>query len=249
MMIYALVIIVVVAVLGFFLILPALSNVTALRAEVQELADRDINTRNVIAQTEQYQRMYDEAKVDYDTYKKLFYLPMDPEALDETITGMLVNHGLEPINLTMTPLGTETVSYFAPPPLVASAVPEKSTDGSLAVATDTAISGVDAALADSMGGMNTFVYTVDVNADGDRSELFDIIEFVRNTPSLEVLNYNYTDPTEEIIYGMFGEDPTTTRTAGSVSISFKVYVFIEGVSAQPQNIEAPTETPEETPAE
>jgi len=89
-------------------------------------------------------------------------------------------------------------------------------------------------------GAASFVYTVNVSASGDWSNLYRLLDNLKDKNGVEVVSYEYNEATTEM--GPAGAGPGTTSTIGSamnsvapeydsISMVLKLYVYVEGMSA------------------
>jgi hypothetical protein len=259
-MIYLLVIVAVVGGLVFLVIIPALDNLTTLQAEVDDLKVQEMDYRHVIAQTDNYLTMYDEAKTTYNKAKKKYFKPMKPETLDEKVTGYLTDAGFDPETLSMSTLNVEGVPPYYASVLNPTAVPEpanadtasegaiaEGTEGQTpAETTENAAAAADSGYADavaSMGGAPTFVYTVNVSVAGEWSNLYRLLDAVKKKSGIEIVSYQYNAANSPSSAGGSASTGTTDgvgSAAGTantiaqkdtISLIIKVYVFVKGVPA------------------
>ncbi|MDR0817755.1 MAG: hypothetical protein LBN35_03860 [Clostridiales Family XIII bacterium] len=257
-MIYALVVIGVIAALVFLVAIPAMDNLTALQDETADLKNQEMEYRQVIAQADSYHEMFDEAQTTYKKAQKKYFKPMKPETLDEKITGYLMDAGFDPSTLSMSTLNVEGVPGYTAPILNPTAVPElpdtdtatadiavtdggaednadaaaaggagaEGADTGTEVADTTAAEGYDEAAA-NMGGAPAFVYTVNVSAQGEWSNLYKLLDTVRKKSGIEIISYQYNDASG-------GQ----TASKDTVTMVIKVYVFVKGVPASTGNVDA-----------
>jgi type II secretory pathway component PulM len=254
-MVVGLVVIVIIAVLVFVIYLPAQDNIAALEDKIVELEEEYIGYEQQIAMTPSYQESYESAKAEYNAYQQFFYPFLNPEEVDELITGMLRDYKLEPVRLTMTALSEESLASYVAEPLVAGAVPEPTDDsasegegegeGPAAIGearNDAALSAVEGAAGDAAGSTDTtapgvdldtaekdttvYVYTIDVQADGTSTELLKFLDKTKSKNGFEVVNWTFTDPGES--KSIAGAISDTGKTTGSVQLQIKLYVFLGG---------------------
>jgi hypothetical protein len=160
---------------------------------------------------------------------------MEPETLDGTITGLLVQSGFEPETLSMTTLTIDAVPPFAPGPLRESALTDQEED----------VSGEEEA------GAASFVYTVTASAEGSYKNLYDLLDLVSDIRGLEIASFAYTKGEQPTINTLAGAgaavgsalsgNSSLVRTKDTVTIIFKVYVFVDGLSASDGEAGTPTE--------
>jgi type II secretory pathway pseudopilin PulG len=122
-MISALAIVAIVAVVVFLVVLPALDKVTTLEDEVAVLQGAQSEAQQVLDQIPGYRTAVEEAEKDYKNYQHFYYEFMDPEAIDKTVTNMLLNNDLDPQRLTMTSINHEELPAYVPFTLVPKPVP------------------------------------------------------------------------------------------------------------------------------
>ncbi|MDR3305837.1 MAG: hypothetical protein LBS85_07450 [Clostridiales Family XIII bacterium] len=105
-------------------------------------------------------------------------------------------------------------------------------------ADDTALppaGGETSAPSEAAANVSSFVYTIDINATGSRSSLFTFLEKVAGMSAIEVTMYDFTDPMLKSSLGNLGLAGSGVKqeyTPGYVNLQIKLYVFIEGASAQ-----------------
>jgi type II secretory pathway component PulM len=130
-MIVGLLVVVVIAMLLFLIYIPAQENIAALEDREAELQQEYSSYENQIAQTPTYRVAFDSAKVKYNAYQEFFYPFMNPEEVDELITGTLRDNKIDPERLTMTALSEEPLSHYTAVQLVPNAVaePEEPSNG------------------------------------------------------------------------------------------------------------------------
>ena len=245
-MVYGLVVVVVLAVLIFLIILPALSKLSTLTDEVSELQLKETEMRITISQTDAFKVRYEDANKNLTALKKQFFLEMDPESLDETITALIVEAGLAPKDLQMTSIQQGLIPEFISQPLDPAGMPTITTGeatGTPGAATpapeDTA--GMEAPQGpDSEAGTEAFVYTVAARANGDKNNLSRLIDIVNDTSGIELNSYRYSLIDDVADAGALTEVGSTV-VGGSVEMEFYVYVYIDitsGVTYTPIGEEA-----------
>jgi hypothetical protein len=122
-MIFILIIVAIAVVMGYFLLLPMMSEYKTIQTEYTELQDRELEMRRQIEQKESYQQAYNLALVQYNEYSQYFYRPLDPEILDELVTGLTLASGLSPVTMSMSQLSPEGVPLYTPTDLTLRPVP------------------------------------------------------------------------------------------------------------------------------
>jgi type II secretory pathway component PulM len=130
-MIGTLIVLALIAAVAFIVVLPALDRINGIEAEIVELEQQRGEVREEPDLRPEYQAAYEAALRDFENYQHFYYPFMDPETIDKTITNMLLESGLDPVRLTMSPLGFEPLTgYSASQTLVARPVPtlDKDTD-------------------------------------------------------------------------------------------------------------------------
>ncbi|MDR0875334.1 MAG: hypothetical protein LBN12_03895 [Clostridiales Family XIII bacterium] len=247
-MIFVLIIVGIAFVMGYFLLMPMMTEYKTVQAEYTELQDREVEMRAQIEQKEAYQQAYNQALVQYNEYSRYFYRQIDPEILDELVTGLTLASGLDPVNLTMSQLTQEgvppyTATNLAPQPIPviepeapadeASGAPEDEPaageDGTGAGATEPAFEEPVYTEPATSEGAASFVYTVEMTANGSRLAYYDLLARVKAMDAIEVVSFSYRDPVTE--KAPAGSDAKDTFTPGELRFSLKVYVFVEGVPA------------------
>lgn len=220
-MIYGLVVIVIIAVLVFLIILPALTNLSELDSEVSELQNKKMEMEYAISQVDDFEERYVAAEKAFKSYKKQLFLPMDPESLDELVTSLLVDSGLTPKNLTMSPLQQAQLPAFAPTALQSQGTPQVGTDGALVENTD---ENTDESADGDVSGILTFMYTANVTTEGDRADLTRLIDNTNSTSGIEIAEYSYAEGSNDIIEGI--------TTKGTVTATIYVYVYMDKATGE-----------------
>ncbi len=224
-MIYGLVIVAVLGILIFLIILPAMTHMSELSDEVSKYETEDMEMRMVISQADSFDQQEKSATKSFNALKKQFYMPMDPESLDETITALVVRSGLSPKNLQMTTLQQGQIPAYAEQPLASAGIAEATTGAATGSAADmSSDSGTDGTSdANTSGGAEAYIYTVSVSAEGDKSQMSKLIDTVNATSGIELRTYSYSlssDSTEE----------GTVVMGGIVNMEFYVYVYVDNSS-------------------
>jgi type II secretory pathway component PulM len=219
-----LLLIVVVGGAGWFVVVPAFNNLQDTNAEIDTLAAQKSQYEQQIATTIVYERQYQEANDEYKKYQQFFFPNMPPEAVDERVTSLLKEHGLDPKRLSMTALQLDELPAYEAQPLVPGAVPEGegANDDTAAAGEAGADAGDNGAgtiteypageLPAYDGTSVVYVYTVDILADCTAEELFSFIEAVNANPAIEMTTFNF-------------KEPESADEDGSVAIQIKIYVF------------------------
>jgi hypothetical protein len=233
-MFYSLIVILIAAALIYFLVLPGIRNLDAIREEVILLQEQEANARSVMAQIEPNNNRYREAKIRFDAARTRYYLPMAPETIDEKITGLLVDCGFAPDTLSMSLLTQEEVYPFAPQVLSA----EPTADPNAG----TGSSGVPG---------SAFVYTVNVSVFGEYKNFYSLLENINHADGIELVQFDYreVDPVKVIVTnGIANMTAAEALAAGRdhVSMIIKIYVYVEGALTVPTV--DPNAPPEEAPA-
>jgi hypothetical protein len=112
-MLGTLAVLVIVALLAFFVALPAIDRIHALENEIVDLQEQKENVHIEPDLTPQYQEIYDAALEDYRNYQRFYYPFMDFETIDRTITDMLLDNKLHPTRLAMSPIENELPSLYS----------------------------------------------------------------------------------------------------------------------------------------
>lgn len=229
-MIYGLVIIVVLAVLVFFILLPALTQMSELKEEASNLEEQELEMRLAISSVSQYDNTFEESEKTFKTLKKHLYTPMEPESLDELVTSFLVESGVTPKNLNMTVLQQAQIPEFAPGTLVAADAPQAGTGA--AVTENTEQSSQDTS--ENSDGIQAFLYTVSVSVEGNKTDLAKMVDKAKKTSGLELRNYKFTTDDNDMSEGI------TTKGTISATISVFIYVDSETGNALPVEEELPS---------
>jgi cell division protein FtsL len=148
-MIMLLVILVVTGSVTFLVILPAVNTMQAIQAEVADLEVQKSEIREEPDVRPQYQEQLDNATRDYENYQHFYYPFMDPETIDRTVTGMLLDNDLTPLRLSMTAITPVDLPPYATRTLVPKPVPsvegsqegEKGAEGQSGTGTDAGAEG------------------------------------------------------------------------------------------------------------
>jgi hypothetical protein len=112
-MLGTLAVLVIVALLAFFVALPAIDRMHALESEILDLQEQKDAVHIEPDLTPQYQAIYDAALKDYENYQRFYYSFMDPETIDRTITEMLLDNGLHPTRLVMSSIERDLPSLYS----------------------------------------------------------------------------------------------------------------------------------------
>jgi hypothetical protein len=239
-MIFVLAIVAIAGVMGYFLLWPMMTEYGKIQTEIEDLENREIDMRMQIEQKDAYQKAYNEALVQYNQYSQYFYRPIDPEMLDELITGLTLASGLSPRAFSMSQLQVEGIPLYsatelAPHPVPEPTIPAEGGDGQDGSAEGDGTAdgdGTETAPAEPAPPTNTssYVYNAHIAAEGPRTAFYDLLARVQAMDAIEVLRFDYTDP--ETIKAPEGSNEKDKVTPGRLNIDFKVYVFIEGMLAQ-----------------
>ncbi|MDR0346863.1 MAG: hypothetical protein LBH56_00600, partial [Coriobacteriales bacterium] len=106
-------VLVIVALLTFFVALPAIEKINALELEIAGLQEQKDNIHIEPDRTPQYLAEYEAALQDLENYRQFYYPFMDPETIDRTITELLLEYNLHPIRLSMSPPALETLDRYS----------------------------------------------------------------------------------------------------------------------------------------
>jgi hypothetical protein len=112
-MLGTLAVLVIVALLAFFVALPAIDRIHALENEIVDLQEQKENVHIEPDLTPQYQEIYDAALEDYRNYQRFYYPFMDFETIDRTMTDMLLDNKLHPTRLAMSPIENEVLPLYS----------------------------------------------------------------------------------------------------------------------------------------
>jgi hypothetical protein len=243
-MVVVLVVLVVGAALIYFGIMPATKNLDKLHDEIDDLRTTEMQMRDDIAQLPIYKTQFDEAKLRYDTALGKYNIPMDPELLDVTITGLMAESGFDPSSLTMSAIASEALTPYTAAKLEANEVPvmeSPATEGNADGSASTSQSGADAALdsspsaeappsdqsatnTDGLSGPSAFAYSITATGEGTFKELLNILTQVKTIKGLYLTTYSYDATASEVISGVT-KKPKGTQ---SFSLTFKLYVYVKG---------------------
>jgi len=232
--------IIAVAVLGsYFILLPMFTNMNSLTEEIEEMQATEFDYRDQIALTEMYQKQFKEAQSNYNRYFTYFHSPMDPEIIDERITGMLIIHDMTPKSLSFTTLTVEGVPPYYAEELRVNPVPDTTEPPEDEPITPVPPIGeieddpynipeaADGSEYDVPVDSYAFVYTINVNAYGDRNNLYTFLAQVAPMTAMYVTSFDFTDTVTTK-----GTDGTSTTTLGVINMEIKMYVLIDGVPAR-----------------
>jgi hypothetical protein len=233
-MIFVLAILAVAGVMGYFLLWPMVTEYGTIQTEYEDLQNQEVDMRAQIGQKEAYQQAYNEALVQYNAYSQYFYRPIDPEILDELVTGFTLASGLTPKSLSMTQLGTEGVPLYMATELAPHPVPTPETpaEGSEESGENTgAEEGTEPVPEAPAVQTNTacYVYNAHMTAEGTRKAFYDLLARIQPMNAIEIIRFDYTDPVIE--KAPAGSNEKDKVTPGKLNIDFKVYVFVEGMIA------------------
>jgi len=214
-----------------------LTNMNSLTKEIEEMQDKEFEYSNQIALTEMYQKQFAEAQADYKKYFTYFHSPMDPEIIDERITGMLIIHDMTPASLSFTTLEVEGVPPYFAQELRVNPVPdttEPTEEEPVApVPPDGESEDEPYDIAEEPepeyavpANNYAFVYTINLSAYGVRDNLYTFLAQVAPMTAMHVISFDFTDPETTR-----AEDGTTTTTPGEINMQIKMYVLIDGVPA------------------
>jgi hypothetical protein len=261
-MLFALLIVGIAVLTGYFLLLPMFTNLSALTDERDALKIQEDEMRLQIARTAEFQDMFDDAQAEYFRYISYFYEPMEPEMIDERITSMMIAHEMIPASLSMTTLVVEAVPLYMADVLRVSPVPVPLDSG--AGAADGVAGGADGSGGSSGSGGG---------ANGADSPAFDAANEAGGTEAAptptqaqaadEYGSYAFVYTIKATAYGKRDSlydflaqaapmtamevtsfsytDPTSKASGekdaaslGSINMEIKLYVFVEGVMAKGQ---------------
>ena len=246
-MVIALIIIVLVGGIGYFVIMPALDKLTTLQEEIDSLETQQITIQNQIALKETFAQQLKDAKVDYEKYQTVFFPQMSPERIDEMITSAIHDCGLRPVSLTMSQIQTEPVPMFSPQMLEINStssgeeevIEEEPVEGE-----EESAEGEEATeeemeeLPISTDGPYSFVYTVDITAAGGRENAYALLDTMLATDALKLISFQYTPPQDAInnASDILSGVPTQEATEGAVLMQVKLYAFLPGITPGPDSI-------------
>lgn len=239
-MLLNLVVVAVAALTIYFILLPMYQGLAVLEEENNALRAQEIETSAQIDKLPGFQDMLVEARNDYYRFIGYFHNPMPPEILDERITSMLISHGMTPTSFSMTTLQVQGIPPYMMQELRVNPVPipldttggEAAEGGGTALenaaeAAETAAEGAEEVIYED----NVFVYTINVNAQGDRNNLFTFLAQVAPMTAMYVTSFSITDP---VVTPATTPGGSATTTPGTINMTIKVYVYVEGVSANAQ---------------
>jgi hypothetical protein len=234
-----------VAALTSFVVLPAFERMGALEAEIELLRQQRGEMGDRPDLTSYYRDADELARRDYKNYQRFYYPFMEPEAIDRTMTDMLLEYDLSPLRLAM----TEPEPTDAPPPYVPSQSPESHPASTLNDAreqpepayAEEAATEPEATRAegeDATTDSPIVCSTVDIEATGGMKQLFSFLERARTIPAMEIVSYTYGESEDASSGG--GKDASSRwGTASStssgldehsgalISMQVKLYGFVE----------------------
>jgi cell division protein FtsL len=108
---------------AFFVVLPAITTMQELEAEILELEGEKAEIRIEPDRTPQYQEQLELATRDFENYRHFYYPFMDPETIDQTVTNLLLDNNLEPERFAMTAISVAPVLPYTTRTLVPKPVP------------------------------------------------------------------------------------------------------------------------------
>jgi len=220
---------------------------SGLTEDVAKYQNQEMEMRLTISQADSFQVRYDDADKNLNALKKQFFLPMDPESLDETITALIVQAGFAPRDLQMTSLQQGYIPEYTIQPLDPAGMPivttpeatdenqdatgeepgttEEDQGGETGGEDGTAVAeGPEGPTAES--GIEAFVYTIAANANGDKNNLSRLIDIVNQTSGIELNSYRYSLAEDTVGAGVLTE-PGNNILGGTVDLEFYVFVYID----------------------
>jgi hypothetical protein len=114
---------------ALLVVLPAFDRMASLRIEIGTLQDEKAALLQTTDLSPQYRDDYKGALKEYKDYRRLYYPFLHPESIDKSVTGLLLEAGLEPLRLTMGPLAREDLPAYVEHALVPRPVPVPQDDG------------------------------------------------------------------------------------------------------------------------
>ncbi|MDR3316295.1 MAG: hypothetical protein LBS98_07480 [Coriobacteriales bacterium] len=207
---------------GWLVVLPTLTTIQNMEDEIETLNAHKSQYEQQIAKTTAYESQYTKANEEYKQYQQFFFPNMPPEEVDDKVTTLLKEHGLDPKRLSMTALQLDELPAYEAQPLVPGAVPEgegaagdATAEGKARTNTEEDSSGAntDAVTQPAYDGTSAvYVYTVDIQVDCTAEELFAFIEATNANPAIEMTTFNF-------------KEPANVDEDGSAAIQLKIYVF------------------------
>jgi hypothetical protein len=211
--------------------------------------------RMKISQTEQFRDAFNISEAEYNTYTAIFYKPMAVEMLDELVTGLVINNGLDPDTLSMSPLEPAGVVYYSPQSLAGSDILAEAAaakaEAEAAAAADADADAAEDGSAESeapaeaqvpdpaqsgegvSSGVPVYAYTVNLNIEGGKVKFYTLMAAIRELAAVELVTYQITDPVETVNPGSTTElaDGSTIQNAPVVSrtegsVSLQLRIYV-----------------------
>jgi type II secretory pathway component PulM len=107
-----LIFLIVVGGIGYFAVFPAMQTASQLETEIAELKEKKTTIQETLARADGYRAEQLEAASDFATYSKFFMQPMQTENIDRLVSGMVVDAGMEPLQLDIGQLVSENVQLY-----------------------------------------------------------------------------------------------------------------------------------------
>jgi len=231
--------VVAIAVLGvWFLLLPAYNSISTVYEELETLKSQEFEYRNEIMLAEMYEKMLDDAQAEYEKYSSYFYDLMEPESIDERITGMLTDNGMTPATLSMTLLEVKGVLPYTVSELRVNPVPkpvdsEADNEGGESDSGEPAGDGAETDKDDAEAkDSKSFVYTVNITAHGERDNLYDFLTQAAGMTAFEVTSYSFGTKIATTEAAAASDAAANADSQELIKIEIKLYVFVEGVAVE-----------------
>ncbi|MDR0357279.1 MAG: hypothetical protein LBH63_02815 [Clostridiales Family XIII bacterium] len=228
-LIYAMVVIIVSGAIIYFGVIPGADKYRELQGDIATLEQKENDYKNAIAQIDRYKKEFAEAQETYAELRPMFNSPMDPESLDEMITGLLLAANLDPQTLSKQPLGLVEIQPFGSAHLTTGETPE----------------GEDATNPEGNAGdaSSVFVYTINVSAKGTVLDLSALLTNVVGKTGVRIASFTYSKASGDVdtiinadSLDAIGDIAATSGDSDAirmvdqidVSLVFKVYVMVDG---------------------
>jgi hypothetical protein len=217
-MIFVLIILAAACAFYFLLFMPGMNRLEAIEEEaVQAEAMQAEYSEGIIMGTDAAQRLADSSAA-YETAAAKLFTPMTYEMLDTTVTGYLTNAGFKPRTLNISQLEPEALTPFITDPLAESPTGETPETPETPDAPEGDVDDTSESAETVPPNIAIYSYSLDVTADGKWSNFYNLSDALAAADGIVMSRYSYA--------GSNGGD-----SAGSFSITFKLYVFAESAAA------------------
>jgi cell division protein FtsL len=207
-MLIALAVVALIVAIVYFLFMPLLTAAADARSEQGELRTRKAELQMTIAKTQEFQDEIVAAQKRTDAATRAYLEPMLPEVLDDLITGLITDAGLDPQSLVMTALAPEAVPAYAAGRLEAANPPDVTTGAALAAA------NADISPA-------AYVYNVTASAKGTFEDLQTLMSAAKARAGVYLMSFSFNAPASVIA----GEAKQSADGLTTYALSFKVYIY------------------------